>query len=99
MHTLGERPGFSWDAEKARKNLAKHGVEFADAVAVFEDELAVTVRDVITAVDEQRYLTTGRDALHRILAVAFTWRGDTVRLFSARRASRIERRRYLEKRR
>jgi uncharacterized DUF497 family protein len=99
VHTLEESRGFSWDPEKARRNLRKHGVEFADAIAVFEDERAVTVRDIITAVDEQRFLTTGRDALGRILVVAYTWRGDKIRVFSARRASRIERRRYFEERR
>lgn len=99
MHTDGEKVGFSWDPEKARKNLQKHGVDFADAIAVFEDEVAFTMPDVITAVDEQRYVTTGRDALRRILVVAYTWRGDTIRVFSARRASRVDRRRYFEKRR
>lgn len=98
MHTEdGEKVGFSWDPQKARTNLLKHGVEFADAIAVFQDELAFTKPDVITAVDEQRYVTTGRDALRRIVVVAFTWREDTIRVFSARRASRIDRRRYFEK--
>lgn len=97
MHTGGEKVGFSWDAEKARKNLQQHGVDFADAIAVFEDEVAFTMPDVITAVDEQRYVTTGRDALRRILVVAFTWRGNTIRVFSARRASGVDRRRYFEK--
>ena len=99
MHTLREGPGFSWDPEKARKNLAKHGVEFADAIAVFKDERAITMPDIITAVDEQRFLTTGRSALGRIVVVAYTWRGEKIRVFSARRASRIERRRYFEERR
>jgi uncharacterized protein len=37
--------GFEWDPGKAASNYAKHGVHFADAVAVFEDELAMTIRD------------------------------------------------------
>lgn len=68
MHILGGRDAaFEWDEAKARADLRKHGVDFADVTAVFEDGRAVTVKDVITAVDEQRYLTIGSDALGRIL--------------------------------
>jgi uncharacterized DUF497 family protein len=85
---------FEWDEAKARGNLRKHGVDFADVVPVFEDERAVTVKDAITAVDEQRYLTMGTDALRRILVVAYTWRDSRIRIVSARRASPAERRHY-----
>ena len=51
---------FEWDARKAARNRRKHGIDFADATAVFEDERALTVRDEITAVDEIRMLTLGR---------------------------------------
>jgi len=91
--------GFEWDEIKARANLRKHGVDFADATMVFEDERAVTIKDVITAVDEQRYLTIGRDALSRVLVVAYTWRCDRIRIVSARRASPAERRQYRGKNR
>jgi uncharacterized DUF497 family protein len=88
--------GFEWDAHKARANLRKHGVDFAAAVAVFEDEQALTIRDEVSAIDEQRYLSVGRDVRARILVVAYTWRGNGIRLFSARRATASERRQYLE---
>jgi hypothetical protein len=88
--------GFEWDAHKARANLRKHGVDFAGAVAVFEDERAVMIRDEVSAVDEQRYLSVGRDVRGRILVVAHTWRGNRIRIFSARRATASERRQYLE---
>ncbi len=55
------------------------------------------MRDELTAVDEQRYLTLGRDVRGRVLVVAYTWRGSRIRLFSARRATAGERRRYLER--
>jgi uncharacterized DUF497 family protein len=93
---MGLFAGFEWDAQKARANLRKHGVDFAGTVAVFEDEQALTMRDELTAVDEQRYLSLGRDVRGRILVVAYTWRGGRIRLFSARRATASERRRYLE---
>jgi len=85
---------FEWDARKAVSNRRKHGVEFADATAVFEDERALTVKDEITAVDEPRMLTLGRDAMGRVLVVAYTWRGERIRLISARHATPSERRQY-----
>lgn len=86
--------GFEWDQDKAIRNLRKHAVDLADAVAVFEDERALTMVDQLTAVDEQRFLTLGRDTLGRVLVVAYTWRGDRIRLISARKAMPAERRRY-----
>jgi len=88
--------GFEWDPHKGRVNVRRHGVDFADAVAVFEDERAITMRDDLTAVDEQRWLTLGRDIRDRIVVVAYTWRDDRIRVFSARRATASERRQYLE---
>lgn len=88
---------FEWDPRKAGVNRRKHGIDFADATAVFEDERALTVPDTITAVDEARMLSLGRDAMGRVLVVACTWRGDRIRLISARRATPSERRQYLRK--
>jgi uncharacterized protein len=85
---------FEWDPRKAAVNRRKHGIDFADATAVFEDERALTVKDEITAVDETRMLTLGRDAMGRLLVVAYTWRGERIRLISARRATSSERRQY-----
>lgn len=90
----GEERGFEWDQEKARANLEKHGVDFADATAVLHDERAITMRDDLSAVGETRFLTLGRDSLGRILVVAFTWRGAKARLISARKATAGERREY-----
>jgi uncharacterized DUF497 family protein len=81
---------YDWDPAKARINAAKHGVQFADAVAVLQDDDAITVEDPHP--EEERYATIGADGLGRILVVVYTWRGiGTVRLISARRASRTER--------
>jgi len=85
---------FEWDSRKARANRRQHDVDFADATAVFEDEWGLTVADEISPVDEQRYVTMGRDTLDRILVVAYTWRGDRIRMISARRATPHERRQY-----
>jgi uncharacterized DUF497 family protein len=96
---MGLVVGFEWDAEKARANLRKHGVDLADAVVVFEDDHALTMRDEMTAVDEQRYLTMGTDTRGRLLVVAYTWRASCIRVFSAQRATAAERRQYLAVRR
>ena len=85
-----------WDADKAAANLRKHRIDFADAVTVLSDELALTVPEHHE--NEDRYVTVGSDALGRILVVAYTWRGDELRLISARNATRSERRQYESKR-
>ncbi|HSB82501.1 MAG TPA: BrnT family toxin [Candidatus Methylomirabilis sp.] len=87
---------FEWDPRKAVANLRKHGIDFADAATVLHDELAVTVPEADP--DEERFVTMGMDALGRVLVVVFAWRGDRVRLISARRASAPERRQYEEER-
>jgi len=81
-----------WDWDKASANLRKHGVDFADAATVLEDEAARTMPD--DHPDEDRWVTLGLDALGRLLVVVFTWRDDEPRLISARKATRKERRHY-----
>lgn len=85
---------FEWDPRKAAANLRKHGIDFADAVTVLYDELAITVPD--DQADEDRFVTMGMDALGRVLVVVYTWRGDRARLISARQATKRERRQYEE---
>ena len=87
---------FEWDRRKAEISLKKHAVDFADAVAVFSDDRAITLQD--NSVDEERFVTVGIDTLGRALVVAYTWRGERIRLISARRATRRERRQYEERR-
>ena len=88
---------YQWDSEKAADNLRKHGIDFADAVGVFEDEWALTVREEIVF-GEQRYATLGMDFLGRVLVVVYTYRGEEIRPISARQATRPERRTYEQKR-
>jgi uncharacterized protein len=85
---------FEWDLVKARTNRKKHGVDFADAVEVFFDRLALTIPD--DRPTEERYVTVGTDALSRVLVVAHSWRDARVRVISARKADRTERLRYEE---
>jgi uncharacterized DUF497 family protein len=70
---------FEWNAAKDDANLRKHGIDFADAVTVLEDESALTMQDAYS-VEEERWITLGMDALGRLLVVVYTWRGDRTRL-------------------
>lgn len=83
---------FEWDPKKATANLRKHGIDFADAATALHDELAITVLDDDST--EERFATVGADALGRVIVVVFTWRGQRIRLISARRAAASERSRY-----
>ncbi|MFZ5769824.1 MAG: BrnT family toxin [Thermodesulfobacteriota bacterium] len=84
-----------WDPEKAIINLRKHKIRFSDAEPVFFDPMALTREDDDTE-DEQRFVSVGLDALHRILVVVYTYRGEEIRLISARRATPKERKYYEE---
>lgn len=88
------RMAYQWDTYKAATNLRKHGIDFADSVSVFSDDLAITISD--ERFDEERFITIGMDALGRILVVVYTLSGKEIRLISARPATRQERRQYEE---
>ncbi len=81
-----------WDPAKSRSNFRKHGIGFADAALVLEDDEALTIRDSDEL--EERWSTIGLDALGRMLVVIYTWRGDRIRLISARGATARERQQY-----
>ncbi|MBE9227851.1 BrnT family toxin [Phormidium sp. LEGE 05292] len=82
-----------WNPEKAKSNLQKHGVSFSDAEAVLFDPYALSFEDR-SAQGEQRFIVMGMDHLRRLLVVVYTYRGDNIRLISARPATSKERREY-----
>lgn len=84
-----------WDPVKAESNRRKHGISFSDAELVLRDPYGVSVEDD-SAEGEDRYVVVGTDALGDITAVCFTYRGEAVRIISARPATRQERRQYEE---
>ena len=84
---------FEWDEAKRRENLAKHRVEFADAATAFEDDNTITLPDEESDA-EDRFVMMAMDALGRILVIVYTWRSDTIRLISARKATPRERKNY-----
>jgi len=83
---------FEWDKAKAELNARKHGIRFSDTFAVFEDPNALTADD--SEQGEERHVTVGMDCFSRVLVVVYTWRGDKIRIISARRANRHEKGRY-----
>ena len=84
---------FEWDAVKASANVAKHGVTFEDARLVFYDSSAIRRIAARTGHGERRIVATGIvDGV--TLSVVYTVRGEHIRIISARRASRSERREY-----
>ncbi len=87
--------GYQWNRSKAAANRQKHGIRFADATSVLEDEYAITIHDE-ELIEEDRYVTLGMNALGQILVVVYTHRDDDIRIISARRATAPERAQYEE---
>ena len=86
---------FEWDEAKADANLAKHGISFQEAMTVFLDDLSVPLAEIA---HPARLVLIGESRLGRVLLVVFTERlkGGTLRIVSARRATKRERRAYEE---
>ncbi|NEQ98485.1 MAG: BrnT family toxin [Cyanothece sp. SIO2G6] len=87
---------FEWNPNKAKLNSEKHGVSFQEAATVFNDPLSVTFLDPDHSIGENRYVTIGISRYVQLLVVAHTDRGEKVRIISARKATRLERRFYEE---
>jgi len=85
-----------WDAEKARRNLRKHGIPFEEAATVFLDPFELTVFDPDHSIGEDRFVSVGRSSASRVLVVGYTERGGKIRIIFARRASGREQLDYEE---
>ncbi len=82
---------FQWDPVKAANNIRKHGVSFDEAVTVFKDPLALIFDDMQHSENEHREIIIGISALTRMLLVCFVERhGESVRIITARPATRRE---------
>ena len=87
---------FEWDLEKARSNQGKHGVSFEEAATAFGDSFSLTIHDPDHSVSETRYLLLGQTFRGRLIVVSHLERGGSIRIISARLATRRERRSYEE---
>lgn len=83
---------FQWDEEKNLINRRKHGIDFTDAVMIFEDENRLELLDEFHSDEEERWQVIGK--IKEVLFVIYTERGDITRIISARKATARERRMY-----
>ena len=90
-----KEPEFEWDAVKAARNEADHGVTFEMARGVFKDPFAIELLDDREDYGEDRYVIIGMGS-YRLLFVAYTMRSEAIRIISARGAEPHERRQYHE---
>ncbi len=87
---------FEWNPDKATLNFEKHGVSFPEAATVFNDSLSVTFPDPDHSIGESRYVIIGLSRFGQLLVVAHTDREEKIRIISARKATRQEKRFYEE---
>jgi uncharacterized DUF497 family protein len=87
---------FEWDPKKAETNQSKHDVSFEEALTVFHDPLARIFPDEEHSGDELREIIVGYSGRQQLILVNFTGIDDRVRIFSARKATRRERKDYEE---
>ena len=90
---------FTWDPGKAQTNEEKHGVTFDEATTVFFDEEAILIDDPDHSVDEDRFLLLGLSSQIRLLTVCHCVREEetTIRLISARKATKREQEQYVSR--
>lgn len=88
---------FEWDEDKAFQNKQMHRVSFDNAKSVFSDTLSITKPDVEHSVyGEERFITIGMSSNQQLLVIVHCDRANRIRIISARRANRIEKRKYEE---
>ena len=87
---------FEWDEDKTAANQKKHRVTFEEAATVFADPLAAIFDDEVHSEEEQREIIIGHSAENQLLLVCFTELAGAIRITSARRATKRERRDYEE---
>ncbi|OGK05768.1 MAG: hypothetical protein A2W80_12805 [Candidatus Riflebacteria bacterium GWC2_50_8] len=87
---------FEGDSNKAKKNIKIHDVSFDEAGTAFKDVLSLTIYDPLHSDEEDRLILIGNSCKNRLLVIVHTERGDKIRIISARKATRNERKRYEE---
>ena len=87
---------FEWDPRKARRNIEVHGVSFDEASPAFKDTLSLTIHDPLHSDEEDRFTLIGNSLRNHLLVVVHTERGESIRIISARKATKKERKQYEE---
>jgi uncharacterized DUF497 family protein len=87
---------FEGDPNKARRNLEIHGVSFDEASTAFKDTLSLTIHDPLHSDEEDRFILIGNSYKNRLLVIVHLERGNIIRIISARKATKKERKQYEE---
>lgn len=87
---------FEWDKKKAKSNLDKHGVSFDEAVSAFFDDFARVKPDSDHSLGEERWILMGYSYNNKLLTISFSDRNGSVRIISARKSTKSERKQYEE---
>jgi len=85
---------FEWDSKKAQSNRRRHGITFEEASTIFGDPLSITIHDPAHSIGEDRFITIGTSVNDKLIVVVHTDRNDIIRIISARKATKNERRQY-----
>lgn len=85
---------FGWDTRKAQSNKKKHGITFEEASTIFGDPLSITIHDPAHSIGEDRFITIGTSINDKLIVVVHADHDDIIRIISARRAIRGEKRQY-----
>ncbi len=87
---------FEWDADKAKKNIKIHGISFDEASTTFGDTLSLSIYDPLHSDEEDRLVLIGNSYKNRLVVVVHTERGNKIRIITARKATKKERKQYEE---
>jgi uncharacterized protein len=87
---------FEWDDNKAESNILKHGITFEESVTVFADPYLLFTEDFKNSEQEEREWAIGEAENGSTIVVAFIMRSEQIRIISARKATKVERKRYEE---
>lgn len=85
-----------WSARKNRLNILKHKVDFVEAQTVFDDQGHISLGDPDHSLDETRFITIGMSVRNRLVIMAHTFEDDRIRIITARKPTRAEKKKYEE---
>ena len=87
---------FEWDPNKAKENIETHGISFDEASTAFGDTLSLAIYDPLHSEEEDRFILIGNSHRNRLLVIVHTERAENIRIISARKATKKERKQYEE---
>lgn len=85
-----------WSEKKRQINIVKHRIDFDEAKTVFDDPLQTSINDPDHSFDERRFITIGLTIENRVVIVSHTYRNKKIRIISARKPTKRERKNYEE---